>query len=182
MPRLHRAVTEPGPGAAIPVDGKGKTGTPSKRELIRGMRLSNVACGTCHDSGGAHANQCVGLGMLVDYINAPTTHDGMKDISDVHAPIIASDLWPEMRSSKQQDLRDTSVYTLYSDCVIHGIWLALTDRLQSASPKTEDQAKVTTRRQPAARPSGPRHMSCVCALAKIGAVKFHRRSRTWLRF
>merc|ERR1711920_1090182 len=107
---------------AIPVDGKG---------------LFNVACGTCHVGGGTRTNQSVGLGIeelsgafpprntidsLVDYINAPTTYDGLKDISEVHPSIIAADLWPKMRSMKQQDLYDISAYILYQNYVIPEKW------------------------------------------------------------
>ncbi|CAK0804894.1 unnamed protein product [Prorocentrum cordatum] len=122
---------------AIPVDGKGKTRNLSKEELIRGKRLFNVACGTCHVGGGTRTNQSVGLGIeelsgafpprntidsLVDYINAPTTYDGLKDISEVHPSIIAADLWPKMRSMKQQDLYDISAYILYQNYVIPEKW------------------------------------------------------------
>ena len=122
---------------AIPVDGKGKTTNLTKEELIRGKRLFNVACGTCHVGGGTRTNQSVGLGIeelsgafpprntidsLVDYINAPTTYDGLKDISEVHPSIIAADLWPKMRSMKQQDLYDISAYILYQNYVIPEKW------------------------------------------------------------
>ncbi|CAK0833673.1 unnamed protein product [Prorocentrum cordatum] len=56
---------------AIPVDGKGKTRNLSKEELIRGKRLFNVACGTCHVGGGTRTNQSVGLG-IEDLCPAPS--------------------------------------------------------------------------------------------------------------
>ncbi|CAE7938790.1 psbV, partial [Symbiodinium sp. KB8] len=45
---------------------------------------------------------------LVDYLNNPTTYDGavlsvcLKDISEVHPSIKGGDIWPKMRSMKQQ--------------------------------------------------------------------------------
>merc|ERR1740121_2649693 len=105
----------------------------TKEELIRGKRLFGAACAICHVGGGTRTNQSVGLGIeelsgafpprntidsLVDYINAPTTYDGLKDISEVHPSIIAADLWPKMRSMKQQDLYDISAYILYQNYVI----------------------------------------------------------------
>merc|ERR1719422_2590506 len=76
---------------AIPVDGKGKTVNLTKEEIIRGKRLFNASCATCHVGGGTRTNQNVGLGFeelsgaqpprnnidgMVDYLNSPTTYDG----------------------------------------------------------------------------------------------------------
>merc|ERR1712203_1151812 len=112
---------------AIPVDGKGKTVNLTREELIRGKRLFNAACSTCHVGGGTRTNQNVGLGQeelngaqptrntvegLVDYLNSPTTYDGLKDISEVHPSIRAADLWPKMRSMKQKDLRHVRLHPL----------------------------------------------------------------------
>eukprot|EP00418_Pyrodinium_bahamense_P089335 CAMPEP_0179045274 /NCGR_PEP_ID=MMETSP0796-20121207/18094_1 /TAXON_ID=73915 /ORGANISM="Pyrodinium bahamense, Strain pbaha01" /LENGTH=200 /DNA_ID=CAMNT_0020741677 /DNA_START=45 /DNA_END=644 /DNA_ORIENTATION=+ len=97
---------------AIPVDGKGKTVNLTREEILRGKRLFNAACATCHVGGGTRTNQNVGLGYeelsgaqptrntvegLVDYLNSPTTYDGLKDISEVHPSIRGADLWPKMR-------------------------------------------------------------------------------------
>eukprot|EP00414_Alexandrium_minutum_P004465 CAMPEP_0113827576 /NCGR_PEP_ID=MMETSP0328-20130328/4836_1 /TAXON_ID=39455 /ORGANISM="Alexandrium minutum" /LENGTH=210 /DNA_ID=CAMNT_0000795565 /DNA_START=95 /DNA_END=724 /DNA_ORIENTATION=+ /assembly_acc=CAM_ASM_000350 len=112
----------------IPLDDKGKTVTLSKEEIIRGKRLFNAACAICHVGGGTRTNQNVGLGLeelsgaqpqrntiegIVDYLNAPTTYDGLKDISENHPSIKAADIWPKMRSMKQKDLYDMSAYILY---------------------------------------------------------------------
>merc|ERR550525_1052873 len=122
---------------AIPVDGKGKTVNLTKEEIIRGKRLFNAACATCHVGGGTRTNQNVGLGFeelsgaqptrntvdgLVDYLNAPTTYDGLKDISEVHPSIRAADLWPKMRTMKQKDLYDMSAYILYQNQTIPEKW------------------------------------------------------------
>eukprot|EP00418_Pyrodinium_bahamense_P075647 CAMPEP_0179053942 /NCGR_PEP_ID=MMETSP0796-20121207/22533_1 /TAXON_ID=73915 /ORGANISM="Pyrodinium bahamense, Strain pbaha01" /LENGTH=152 /DNA_ID=CAMNT_0020750555 /DNA_START=22 /DNA_END=477 /DNA_ORIENTATION=+ len=47
---------------AIPVDGKGKTVNLTREEILRGKRLFNAACATCHVGGGTRTNQNVGLG------------------------------------------------------------------------------------------------------------------------
>mmetsp|Transcript_5268 Transcript_5268/g.5776 ORF Transcript_5268/g.5776 Transcript_5268/m.5776 type:complete len:228 (+) Transcript_5268:111-794(+) len=122
---------------AIPVDGKGKTINLTKEEIIRGKRLFNAACATCHVGGGTRTNQNVGLGFeelsgaqparntvdgLVDYLNAPTTYDGLKDISEVHPSIKAADLWPKMQTMKQKDLYDMSAYILYQNFTIPEKW------------------------------------------------------------
>mmetsp|Transcript_94652 Transcript_94652/g.263296 ORF Transcript_94652/g.263296 Transcript_94652/m.263296 type:complete len:235 (+) Transcript_94652:43-747(+) len=122
---------------AIPVDGKGKTVNLTREEILRGKRLFNAACATCHVGGGTRTNQNVGLGYeelsgaqptrntvdgLVDYLNSPTTYDGLKDISEVHPSIRGADLWPKMRSMKQKDLYDISAYILYQNFTIPEKW------------------------------------------------------------
>merc|ERR1711972_1256144 len=133
----------PGPACAdiddvaIPVDGKGKTMSLTKEQLVRGKRLFLAACSVCHVGGGTRTNQNVGLAMeelsgalpprntvenLGDYLNAPTSYDGIKDISEVHPSIKSADLFPKMRSMKQQDLYDISSYILYMNFTIPEKW------------------------------------------------------------
>ena len=50
---------------------------------------------------GAQPNRATVEG-LVDYLNNPTTYDGLKDISEVHPSIKGGDIWPKMRTMKQQ--------------------------------------------------------------------------------
>jgi len=122
---------------AIPVDAKGKTMNLTKEQLVRGKRLFLAACSVCHVGGGTRTNQNVGLAMeelsgalpprnnvenLVDYLNAPTSYDGLKDISEVHPSIKSADLFPKMRSMKQQDLYDISAYILYQNFTIPEKW------------------------------------------------------------
>eukprot|EP00438_Fugacium_kawagutii_P026699 Skav219957 [mRNA] locus=scaffold2879:233440:238376:+ [translate_table: standard] len=121
----------------IPVDDKGKTTTLTKEQVVRGKRLFIAACASCHVGGGTRTNQNVGLAIeelsgaqpnratvegLVDYLNNPTTYDGLKDISEVHPSIKGGDIWPKMRSMKQQDLYDMSAYILYQNQTIPEKW------------------------------------------------------------
>jgi len=122
---------------AIPVDGKGKTINLTREEVVRGKRLFIAACSYCHVGGGTRTNQNVGLGWeelsgaqpqrnniegMVDYLNSPTTYDGLKDISEVHPSIRAADIWPKMRTMKQKDLYDISAYILYQNFTIPEKW------------------------------------------------------------
>ena len=81
----------------IEVDDKGKTTTMTKEQVVRGKRLFNAACASCHVGGGTRTNQNVGLAIeelsgatpnratvegIVDYINNPTTYDGLKAWAD----------------------------------------------------------------------------------------------------
>ena len=76
------------------MDDKGKTTTLTKEQVVRGKRLFIAACASCHVGGGTRTNQNVGLAIeelsgaqpnratvegLVDYLNNPTTYDGLKD-------------------------------------------------------------------------------------------------------
>merc|ERR1712146_826163 len=98
-------------------DGKGKSTSLTKEQLVRGKRLFLAACSVCHVGGGTRTNQNVGLAMeelsgalparntiegIVDYLNAPTSYDGLKDISENHPSIKSADLFPKMRSMKQR--------------------------------------------------------------------------------
>eukprot|EP00930_Biecheleria_cincta_P069241 TRINITY_DN56_c0_g2_i7.p1 TRINITY_DN56_c0_g2~~TRINITY_DN56_c0_g2_i7.p1 ORF type:complete len:222 (-),score=50.67 TRINITY_DN56_c0_g2_i7:49-714(-) len=121
----------------IAVDEKGKTTSLTKEGVVRGKRLFNAACAICHIGGGTKTNQNVGLSTeelsgaspnrntvegLIDYLNNPTTYDGLKDISEIHPSIKAADVWPKMRSMQQQDLYDMSAYILYMNQVIPEKW------------------------------------------------------------
>mmetsp|Transcript_80458 Transcript_80458/g.207090 ORF Transcript_80458/g.207090 Transcript_80458/m.207090 type:complete len:218 (+) Transcript_80458:41-694(+) len=122
---------------AIPVDGKGKTINMTKEQLIRGKRLFNASCAICHVGGGNRTNQNVGLALeelagalpardtidgIVDYLNNPTSYDGLKDVSEIHPSIRSADLFPKMRSMKQQDLYDISAFILYQNFTIPEKW------------------------------------------------------------
>jgi len=136
-------VTSPGVASAevedqqIAVDGKGKTMTFSKEQLVRAKRLYNNTCAICHVGGGTRTNQNVGLSTeelegavpartninaIVAFLNNPTTYDGLYDISENHPSIKSADLFPKMRSMKQQDLYDMSAFILYNCQTIPEKW------------------------------------------------------------
>jgi len=142
---LGVALLVAGPGAAradiedvqIPIDGKGKMAVLTKEELIRGRRLFGAACASCHNGGATKTNQNVGLSLeelngavpnrasvegIVDYLENPTTYDGLKEIYEVHPSIKGADVWPKMRSMKQQDLVDMSSYILFQNFTVPEKW------------------------------------------------------------
>jgi len=96
---------------SIPVDGKGKTINLTKEQVVRGKRLFNAACAVCHVVDG-----------IVDYLNNPTSYDGLRDVSEIHPSIRSADVFPKMRSMKQQDLYDVSAYILYQNFTIPEKW------------------------------------------------------------
>eukprot|EP00929_Paragymnodinium_shiwhaense_P043018 TRINITY_DN2216_c0_g1_i9.p2 TRINITY_DN2216_c0_g1~~TRINITY_DN2216_c0_g1_i9.p2 ORF type:complete len:225 (-),score=77.44 TRINITY_DN2216_c0_g1_i9:21-695(-) len=121
----------------IPVNSGGKTTTLDKEQLVRGKRLFNQACADCHVGGSTRTNQNVTLALeelnnalpprntvdaLIDYMNQPTTYDGVSDISETHPSIKAADLWPKMASMKSSDLYDIGCYILYQTQNIPEKW------------------------------------------------------------
>merc|ERR1719401_2677015 len=68
---LGVALLVAGPGSAsaevedvqIPIDGKGKTSTLTKEQLIRGRRLFGASCANCHIGGSTRTNQNVALSL-----------------------------------------------------------------------------------------------------------------------
>jgi photosystem II cytochrome c550 len=121
----------------IPADASGKTIFITKDQLIRGKRLFLAACSSCHVGGGTRTNQNVGLAAeelaganpardniaeLVKFQNEPLTYDGLKDISEVHPSIKSADVFPKMRTMKQVDLYDISLYILYQGITIPEKW------------------------------------------------------------
>jgi len=121
----------------IQADGSGKTIFITREQLVRGKRLFLAACASCHVGGGTRTNQNVGLAAeelaganpardniseLVKYLNEPMTYDGLKDISEVHPSIKSADVFPKMRTMKQVDLYDMSLYILYQGITIPEKW------------------------------------------------------------
>merc|ERR1719265_2552624 len=136
-------VVSPGKAAAeiedvqIAVDGKGKTTTLTKEQLVRAKRLFLAACSNCHVGGGTRTNQNVGLSTeelsgavpsranlegLINFLNAPMTYDGLYDLSENHPSIKSADLFPKMRSMQQKGLYDMSAYILYENQTIPEKW------------------------------------------------------------
>jgi len=62
------------------------------------------------------------IAELVKFSNEPMTYDGLKDISEVHPSIKSADVFPKMRTMKQVDLYDISLYILYQGITIPEKW------------------------------------------------------------
>lgn len=82
----------------VALDGS-KTVILTQEQVKRGKRLFNSSCGTCHTGGITKTNPNVGLDTdalafatpprdtivsLVDYMNNPTTYDGIESIAEIH--------------------------------------------------------------------------------------------------
>merc|ERR1711988_1375769 len=137
LPSARSRVSAEVSDIVIPVNDSGKTTTLDKEQLVRGKRLFNQACADCHVGGSTRTNQNVTLALeelnnslpprntvdaLIDYMNQPTTYDGVSDISETHPSIKAADLWPKMAPMKSSDLYDISCYILYQTQNIPEKW------------------------------------------------------------
>ncbi len=111
----------------IKINPAGDTAVISNADLEHGKRLFNDTCSQCHMAGRTKTNPNITLRLedlegaeppldnvaaLVDYANSPTSYDGELDLSDLHPSTKRADLWPEMRSYTQDDLRDIAGYIL----------------------------------------------------------------------
>lgn len=103
----------------VALDGSGKSVVLTPEQVKRGKRLFNSACGICHTGGITKTNPNVGLDVealsfatpardsiasLVDYMNNPTTYDGIESIAEIHPSIISADIFPKMRALTDEDM------------------------------------------------------------------------------
>ncbi len=121
----------------VPYNAAGDTYVMSLDEVSRGKRLFNYACGQCHVGGVTKTDPNVGLDpetlalatpprdnveSLVDYINNPTTYDGLEPISERHPSTQSSDIFPKMRNLTQDDLKVISAHILMQPKVMGPKW------------------------------------------------------------
>lgn len=111
----------------IPLNEDGETITFSNREVQMGSTLFVDSCAQCHLQGKTKTNPNIGLSIdalakaipardnllgLIDYIQNPTSYDGEEDISLYHLNTGRPDLWPEIRSYTQEDVKAVAGYIL----------------------------------------------------------------------
>ena len=121
----------------IRLNEQGDTYVLSLEQTARGRKQFNYACGTCHNSGITKTNPTVGLDpeslagalprrdnleALVDYLENPTTYDGLMEIAQLHPSVKSSDLFPKMRGLTEADLVAISGYILLQPKVIGPLW------------------------------------------------------------
>lgn len=118
-------------------DSTGKTVVLTPEQVKRGKRLFNATCGACHVGGISKTNPNVGLDpealslatprrdnidSLIDYLNNPTSYDGLESIAEVHPSIKSADLYPRMRSMTDEDLYAMSGHILLQPKIVTEKW------------------------------------------------------------
>lgn len=121
----------------VPLNAEGKPYTLSLEEVALGKRQFNYACGQCHVGGITKTDPNVGLDpetlalatpprnnieALVDYMNNPTTYDGLEDISERHPSTKSTDIFPKMRNLTQDDLEAIAGHILIQPKVVGNRW------------------------------------------------------------
>lgn len=111
----------------VPGDASGATVTASLDDLANGERKFNFACSICHTGGDTKTNPTINLSTgslegatpsrnnvaaLVDYMNNPTTYDGLEEIAELHPSTQSTDVFPQMRNLNDDDLVDVAEYIL----------------------------------------------------------------------
>jgi len=111
----------------VTLDGAGKKATISTEELASGQRLFNLQCTKCHLQGKTKTNNNVSLGLedlagaepprdnvlaLVDYLEHPTSYDGVDNLEELHPNVSRPDIYPELKNFTKEDLQNISGYML----------------------------------------------------------------------
>lgn len=121
----------------VKLNAEGDTVVISPNEVVEGKRLFNYACGTCHVGGVTKTDPNIGLDpetlalatpprdnveALVDYLNNPTTYDGLESIAELHPSTQSTDIFPKMRNLTEEDLTNISKHILLMPKVVGEKW------------------------------------------------------------
>jgi len=114
-----------------------KSVTLTPEQVKRGKRLFLSTCSICHTGGITKTNPNVGLDSealslatparntiegLVDYLNNPTTFDGLESIAEIHPSIKSADIFPKMRTLSQDDLVAIAGHILVQPKIVAEKW------------------------------------------------------------
>ena len=120
----------------VALDGS-KTVILTQEQVKRGKRLFNSSCGTCHTGGITKTNPNVGLDSdalafatpprdtivsLVDYMNNPTTYDGIESIAEIHPSILSAVIFRKLRSLTDDDMFAIAGHILLQPRIVSEKW------------------------------------------------------------
>ncbi|MEL6383332.1 MAG: photosystem II cytochrome c-550 [Cyanobacteria bacterium J06626_18] len=121
----------------VPLNTSGDQITLTTKQLAIGQRKFNGSCAQCHLEGGTKTNPSVDLSpetlalatpsrnnlvSIVDYLEEPTTYDGLKSIADLHPSTLRTDLFPKMRDLTEEDLTAIAGYVLVQPKIVGDQW------------------------------------------------------------
>ncbi len=121
----------------IPLNDDGESLVLSLEQITLGRRQFNTACASCHLAGVTRTNPNIDLSpealslatpprdnmeALIDYIEEPTSYDGLYDISEVHPAIKSSDIFPKMRNLSDEDVKAIAGHILLQPRVNAARW------------------------------------------------------------
>ena len=121
----------------VTLDSSGKTVTLTPEQVKRGKRLFNNSCAQCHNGGITKTNPNIGLELdslslatpsrdsvssLIDYMENPTSYDGLYSIAELHPSIKSAEIFPKMRNLTDDDLFSIAGYILLQPRVSPEKW------------------------------------------------------------
>ncbi|MGI0489199.1 photosystem II cytochrome c-550 [Pantanalinema rosaneae CENA516] len=121
----------------VPLNDQGATTVLSLKQVKEGKRLFQYACAQCHVGGVTKTDPNVGLdpealalatpprnniNALVDYMENPTSYDGIESIAEMHPSIKSQDTFPEMRNLTKEDLTAIAGHILLQPKVVGEKW------------------------------------------------------------
>ena len=111
--------------------------TLTANDLMRGQKKFSSSCAQCHIDGGTKTNPDVDLGTealslatpernsvegIMSYLKEPTTYDGLQSLVELHPSTAEPDLFPRMRSLKEDDLKAIAGYILAQPKIVGDRW------------------------------------------------------------
>ncbi len=121
----------------VPLNTSGEQITLTTKQLAIGQRKFNGSCAQCHLEGGTKTNPSVdlssetlalatpsrnNLASIVDYLEEPTTYDGLRSMADLHPSTLRTDLFPKMRDLTKEDLTAIAGYILVQPKIVGDQW------------------------------------------------------------
>ena len=121
----------------LPLNEAGDETTISLEQFTNGQRKFNSNCAQCHLDGSTKTNPDVDLGTqrlalatpprntiesILDYLENPTTYDGLTSIDELHPSLARSDLFPKMRDLTEDDLVAITSYILIQPKIVGDQW------------------------------------------------------------
>ena len=121
----------------VPLNESGEQITVSVEQFTNGQRKFNSNCAQCHLDGGTKTNPDVDLGperlalatpsrniieSIIDYLENPTTYDGLTSIDELHPSLARLDLFPKMRELTEDDLVEIASYILIQPKIVGDQW------------------------------------------------------------
>ncbi|WP_442951412.1 photosystem II cytochrome c-550 [Oscillatoria sp. CS-180] len=121
----------------VPLNDSGDPITLTTKQLAQGQRKFNGSCASCHLDGGTKTNPSVDLSpatlaratpprnsvsSIVDYLNEPTTYDGLRTLAELHPSTARTDIFPKMRDLTEKDLTAIAGYILVQPKVVGKQW------------------------------------------------------------
>lgn len=121
----------------VQLNSAGEQKTLSVSELMHGQEKFSSSCAKCHLDGGTKTNPNIDLGPerlslampernsiegIVDFLNDPTTYDGLQSLSELHPSTAELELFPQMKSLNEEDLSAIAGYILAQPKIVGDQW------------------------------------------------------------